>query len=164
MVFKFIPILLILGECLSESPLSREEWERRLDSQGPLAKRGYILHNMENGNPRYTTLVRRNYLRFGKRSDPGLLVAEEGTNDIEPKEDQDDIEKRTRNFIRFGKRGVEEEVDPVYRNRRVSNYLRFGRSQPNTPRCEDVYTDEMCDQMEMELSKRRVQQYLRFGR
>merc|ERR1711899_131946 len=35
-----------------------------------LNKRGsFIIHSPANGKPRYTSLVRRNFLRFGKRSD-----------------------------------------------------------------------------------------------
>ena len=48
-----VNINVLIGECLSESPLSREEWELAIDNMEPLAKRGYILHNLDNGNPRY---------------------------------------------------------------------------------------------------------------
>merc|ERR1712018_946513 len=49
-----------------------------------LNKRGnFIIHSSANGKPRYTSLVRRNFLRFGKRSGtfpplPSSLEGERG--------------------------------------------------------------------------------------
>merc|ERR1711936_199458 len=127
-----------------------------------LNKRGsFIIHSPANGKPRYTSLVRRNFLRFGKRSYgafPPLASSgerERGDDEMEegellpPFEEEqhephlvvEDPVKRARNFIRFGRAparppalALGEEIKDVRERRaggtrrRMSNFLRFGRS------------------------------------
>jgi len=118
----------------------------QLVNSGPV-KRTYVIHRGANGEPRYTTLVRRNFLRFGKRS--GAPPGPEGMADAERNKFDSDYdptfedlkkEKRARDFIRFGKRGTEDMEDTFtndqsqsmqfpykrFGRRRMSNFLRFG--------------------------------------
>jgi len=179
MLVHLLPCILVLGYGLCETPMSLEEWERRMEMLGPLVKRGYILHNRESGHPRYTTLVRRNFLRFGKRggstsagdgvptapvAEPDLHRTDDLVNVMDPildslpaqydreelagpgdvddygtATDQDypliegsHMDKRTRNFIRFGKRQRQQRQRQMSANpnqpARISNFLRFGRA------------------------------------
>merc|ERR1712038_1970904 len=85
-------------------------------------KRTYVLHRGPNGEPRwYSSLVRRNFLRFGKRNGGSLLEAP-GYSGVRPQSDsffnhldripiaelrgpeQKPQLKRARDYLRFGKR------------------------------------------------------------
>eukprot|EP00088_Acartia_fossae_P057924 TRINITY_DN6765_c0_g1_i15.p1 TRINITY_DN6765_c0_g1~~TRINITY_DN6765_c0_g1_i15.p1 ORF type:complete len:182 (-),score=35.08 TRINITY_DN6765_c0_g1_i15:483-1028(-) len=143
-----LSLLFVIGGSLCYVPLSKAAWEQRMQDLEPLVKRGYVIHNANTGYPRYTTLVRRNFIRFGKRSGGGANAAftDEHSNNAAPSfrappaamtdpesyltresmgYDDDDTQdtfhqsKRDRSFIRFGKRA-----------QRYSNFIRFGRSQP----------------------------------
>ncbi|XP_023337458.1 uncharacterized protein LOC111708354 [Eurytemora carolleeae] len=116
-----------------------------------------------------------------------LQVADQNSNLLHVEEDQDGdqfldleqeehddeqmagLEKRTRNFIRFGKRSRTDY--PEQQHRRISNFLRFGRSYSpqlsaeNKPRCQDILPAYICIRLTpISSAKRRPQQYLRFGR
>merc|ERR1711953_543240 len=118
------------------------------------SKRTYVLHRGPNGEPRwYSSLVRRNFLRFGKRnggsplgeSDNSELQHNNFFNSFDRVPSAEELKpqvKRARDYLRFGKREVigtegigendyienEEFNFPVkrYGRRRISNFLRFG--------------------------------------
>jgi len=115
-------------------------------------KRTYVLHRGANGEPRYTPLVRRNFLRFGKRSggvggkinrDPTDYLFDRSVEDEfdksyngHNKEEMGNVYKRARDYLRFGKRAEEEEDGLEDLNEddidspdmaRLFPYKRFGR-------------------------------------
>merc|ERR1712130_119340 len=141
-----------------------------------LNKRGnFIIHSSANGKPRYTSLVRRNFLRFGKRSGtfpplPSSLEGERGGEEEdgeklpfeEEGEEQEHFEGEQEPFSRFPAHYViEEDAQPA---KRARNFIRFGRAAHL--RFDGREGEQMKAVRERRVggTRRRMSNFLRFGR
>eukprot|EP00090_Calanus_glacialis_P024086 TRINITY_DN37401_c0_g1_i2.p1 TRINITY_DN37401_c0_g1~~TRINITY_DN37401_c0_g1_i2.p1 ORF type:complete len:178 (+),score=49.98 TRINITY_DN37401_c0_g1_i2:32-565(+) len=142
-------------------------------------KRTYLVHRGNNGKPRYTSLVRRNFLRFGKRSggDAIEIPEEEGTEEMEENEK---LNKFISFFQHFNavplQQEIPEEIEedqtdyPDFsKEERGPNFIRFGK------RAQEVGNDYNNDfDYNMDTNgdtkwkrsgrRRKMSNFLRFGR
>lgn len=137
--------------------------------QDSLVKRGYILHSLEGGNPRYTTLVRRNFLRFGKRSGAPPPPGEDLADSIIQASGKIDATKRTRNFIRFGKRSASRPPPPPIPIAHEPEEEDLAAPDASSSYDEDDYSEAlmaamMANQVKRDSRMRRVSNFLRFGK
>jgi len=129
-----------------------------------LNKRGsFIIHSPANGKPRYTSLVRRNFLRFGKRSGgfPPLASSLEGERGGEDGEE-----------MPFEEETGEEQQEPLFPPhyefeapaKRARNFIRFGRARLGLDgRAEEQITGTP-PKRRVGGPRRRMSNFLRFGR
>merc|ERR1712062_836802 len=122
-------------------------------------KRTYVLHRGPNGEPRYSSLVRRNFLRFGKRSGGSLLGAPDYSG-VRPQSDSF--------FNHLDRIPIAELRGPEQKPqlKRARDYLRFGkREEMGTEGDEenDYIEDEELNFPAKRYGRRRISNFLRFG-